>query len=186
MTLINPNNGKPLKHYAQNEASKDRYIVISLQNEDDPNKCSVIKYDSLDSNLRAELIAAVNSDEFQSVPEIWKLLDKKYFYDYSNKTMLQVLKAMNQIKSVDQNLVKVDLPGDITMTPKEILNSIKEYEARKNNSKFNEKNIDAKDSKISEMEQRITNMENNISSLNNSIADLINAIKQQASVSNKE
>lgn len=194
MTITHPTTGKPLKHYAQNEVTKDRYIVIALQNETDPNTCSVVKYDALDANLRSELINAVNSDEFQSVPEIWKLLDKKYFYDYPHQTMLHILKALHQIKSVEQNLVKIELPGDITMTPKEILDSIKVYEEKKNQKVFNlnEDKIDntqvklENNEKIDALESRLGKLENDISSINTSISDLIKVVKQQVSLSNKE
>lgn len=194
MTITHPTTGKPLKHYAQNEVTKDRYIVIALQNETDPNTCSVVKYDALDANLRSELINAVNSDEFQSVPEIWKLLDKKYFYDYPHQTMLHILKALHQIKSVEQNLVKIELPGDITMTPKEILDSIKAYEEKKNQKVFNlnEDKIDntqvklENNEKIDALESRLGKLENDISSINTSISDLIKVVKQQVSLSNKE
>lgn len=194
MTITHPTTGKPLKHYAQNEVTKDRYIVIALQNETDPNTCSVVKYDALDANLRSELINAVNSDEFQSVPEIWKLLDKKYFYDYPHQTMLHILKALHQIKSVEQNLVKIELPGDITMTPKEILDSIKAYEEKKNQKVFNlnEDKIDntqvkiENNEKINALESRLGKLENDISSINTSISDLIKVVKQQVSLSNKE
>ena len=194
MTITHPTTGKPLKHYAQNEVTKDRYIVIALQNETDPNTCSVVKYDALDANLRSELINAVNSDEFQSVPEIWKLLDKKYFYDYPHQTMLHILKALHQIKSVEQNLVKIELLGDITMTPKEILDSIKVYEEKKNQKVFNlnEDKIDntqvklENNEKIDALESRLGKLENDISSINTSISDLIKVVKQQVSLSNKE
>lgn len=195
MTVTNYQNGKPLKHYAQNADTKERYIVIALQNETDPNYCSVVTYDALDSNLRAELLAAVNSDEFQSVPEIWKLLDKKYFFDYPQQTMLNVLKSLRQIKNVEQNLVKVELPGDVTMTPKEIINAMKTYEEEKNKNRFNYREIDVKASqavaennnKINDLESRLGKLENDISTINSNISDLISVVKQQVALnSNKE
>lgn len=192
MTITNPTTGKPMKHYAQDEITKDRYIIIALQNDTNPDECSVVKYDALDANMRAELLSAVNSDEFQKVPEIWKLLDKKYFYDYPKQTMLTVLRALKQIKVVKQNQVRIELPGDITMTPKEIIDSINAYEAEKSgkgakfsvnastqpsvsaNSETSETNT-----KISDMEARMTNLEDKVSSINTSINELINVMKQQ-------
>nr|DAV04698.1 MAG TPA: hypothetical protein [Caudoviricetes sp.] len=186
MTITNPDTGKPLKHYAQDEITKDRYIIIALQNETNPDECSVVKYDALDANMRAELLNAVNSDEFQKVPEIWKLLDKKYFYDYPKQTMLAVLRGLKQIKVVKQNQVRIELPGDITMTPKEIVNAIKQYESEKGKvlTKFRDtetpKVEEAKLAQMSDIEKRVDNLETKFDTLNNSITDLITAIKQQA------
>lgn len=190
MTITNPTTGKPMKHYGQDEITKDRYIIIALQNDTNPDECSVVRYDALDSNMRAELLSAVNSDEFQKVPEIWKLLDKKYFYDYPKQTMLQVLRALKQIKVVKQNQVRIELPGDITMTPKEIVDSINQYEAEKmgKGKKFHVENTPSpivsetvtNDGKMNEMESRMNNLEDKVSSLSSSINDLINVIKQQA------
>lgn len=196
MTTPHPVTGKPLKHYAQDEVTKDRYIIIALQNDTDPDTCSVVKYDMLDSNMRAELVAAVNSEEFQKVPEIWKLLDKKYFYDYPNQTMLTVLRALHQIKVVKQERVLIDLPGDMTMTPKQMLDAINQYEAQKGGTKTSRFSVDASatetkpsattaetDAKFAEIDSRFSKLESTVSSLNSSIADLVNVIKQQ--VSNK-
>lgn len=185
MTITNPDTGRPLKHYAQDEITKDRYIIIALQNETNPDDCSVVKYDALDANMRAELLSAVNSDEFQKVPEIWKLLDKKYFYDYPKQTMLAVLRGLKQIKVVPQSQVRIELPGDTTMTPKEIVNAIKQYEAEK--GKVLTKYRDAEPAtsntttpQMADIEKRVDNLESKFDTLNNSITDLINAIKQQA------
>lgn len=195
MTITNPTTGKPMKHYGQDEITKDRYVIIALQNDTNPDECSVVKYDALDANMRAELLSAVNSDEFQKVPEIWKLLDKKYFYDYPKQTMLHVLRALKQIKVVKQNQVRIELPGDITMTPKEIVDSINQYEAEKagRGSKFNADadtqslsspttnfSIPTVDNgKMTEMESRMSNLEDKVSSINSSINELINVMKQQ-------
>lgn len=193
MTVPHPVTGKPLKHYAQDDVTKDRYIIIALQNDTDPDTCSVVKYDMLDTNMRAELIAAVNSEEFQKVPEIWKLLDKKYFYDYPNQTMLTVLRALKQIKVVKQDRVMIDLPGDMTMTPKQMIDAINQYEAQKGGVKTSRFSVEepakattvntTNDSRFSEIDNRINKLETTVNSLNSSIADLVSVIKQQ--VSNK-
>jgi hypothetical protein len=184
--------GKFLKHYAQDEVSKERYVVIALQNDTNPDTCSVVAYDLLDADMRSELINTVNSDECQHVPEIWKVLDKKFFYSYPKSTMLQVLRALRQIRVVDEKRVKVELPGDITMTPKEIVNAINEYEEKKTakvGSKFHATDDTVKapiqtdtvvsndDTKIKEMESRMLSMEDKINSISSSISDLVSALK---------
>lgn len=193
---LNDLTGKPLKHYAQDEVSKDRYVVIALQNDTDPNTCSVVAYDALDADLRSELIAVVNSDECQRVPEIWKILDKKFFYSYPKQTMLQVLRALRQIKVVDESRVKIELPGDITMTPKQIIDAINQYEAEKSHktaTKFHvsESGVktpinESQDLRINEIETRMSTVEDKLNTINNSIADLVAALKSSAMVSKTE
>lgn len=191
---LNDLTGKPLKHYAQDEVSKERYVVIALQNDTDPDTCSVIAYDYLDADLRSELISVVNSDECQRIPEIWKVLDKKFFYSYPKQTMLQVLRALRQIKVVDEQRVKIELPGDMTMTPKQIIDAMQKYESEKSSKAFSKFKVDENGDKvplvesmdnnrISEIENRMTNLEDKLSTINNSIADLVNALKASASVS---
>lgn len=190
---INSLTGKPLKHYAQDEITKERYVVIALQNDTDPNTCSVVAYDNLDSDLRSELLNAVNSDECQHVPEIWKILDRKFFMSYPNQTMLAVLRALRQIRVVDESRVRIELPGDITMTPKEILDAINQYEAEKNNkqaTKFHvsedglktpiNSNIIADNEKMKEMENRINSVEDKLNAINSNISELVKALKQTA------
>lgn len=180
--------GKPLKHYGQDEVSKERYVVIALQNDTDPDTCSVIAYDRLDSDLRSELLAVVNSDECQKVPEIWKILDKKFFYSYPKQTMLQVLRALRQIQVIDQSRVRIEITPDMTMTPKEIVDAINLYEAEKSQKtaqKFHVSNEgvktplaeNANNEEIESMKTRITNMETQINTLNSNISDLISALK---------
>lgn len=194
---LNDLTGKPLKHYAQDEVSKERYVVIALQNDTDPDTCSVIAYDYLDADLRSELISVVNSDECQRIPEIWKVLDKKFFYSYPKQTMLQVLRALRQIKVVEENRVKIELPGDMTMTPKEIVEAMQKYEAEKASKSFSKFKVDEdgvkvplvesmNDSRINDIESRMTNLEDKLSNINNSIADLVNALKASATAKDGE
>ena len=194
---LNDLTGKPLKHYAQDEVSKERYVVIALQNDTDPNTCSVVAYDALDADLRSELIAVVNSDECQRVPEIWKILDKKFFYSYPKQTMLKVLRALKQIRVVDESRVKIELPGDITMTPKQIIDAINQYESEKSKStatKFHVSDEGVRtpitdtvtDSRIDEIETRMTTVEDKLNTINNNIADLVAALKSSAMVSKIE
>lgn len=125
--VINPDTGKPMKHYAQDLVTRARYIVIALQNDNDPDTCSVIDIDALDADLRAELVAFVNSDACQRVPEIWKLLDTKYFMSYSSATMLKVLKSLRQIKVVKSAQVGIQLPDGQVKNPKEVIAALNEY-----------------------------------------------------------
>lgn len=181
--------GKQLKHYAQDEVSKERYVVIALQNDTNPDTCSVIPYDRLDSDLRSELLAVVNSDECQHVPEIWKILDKKFFYSYPKQTMLQVLRALRQIQVVDQSRVKIEITPDVSMTPKEIVDAINIYEAEKSQKTSQKYHVSdegvraaivenaAQTEEIETMKTRITNMETQINQLSSNISDLISALK---------
>jgi hypothetical protein len=181
--------GKQLKHYGQDEVSKERYVVIALQNDTNPDTCSVIPYDRLDSDLRSELLAVVNSDECQHVPEIWKILDKKFFYSYPKQTMLAVLRALRQIQVVDQARVKIEITPDVSMTPKEIVNAINTYEAEKSQRTAQKFHVSddgvrtaivenaAQNEEIESMKTRITNMETQINTLSSNISDLISALK---------
>ena len=63
MVGITDENGKLLKHYAQDTVTRKRYILIALENQTDPNTCSVVDMDALEQNVRAELVALVNSPE---------------------------------------------------------------------------------------------------------------------------
>ena len=67
MVGITDENGRVLKHYAQDTVNRKRYVIIALENQTDPNTCSVIDIDALEPDIRAELVALVNSSECQSV-----------------------------------------------------------------------------------------------------------------------
>lgn len=184
---LNDLTGKQLKHYGQNELTKERYIVIALQNDTDPDTCSVIPYDRLDSDLRSELVAVVNSDECQRVPEIWKILDTKFFYSYPKQTMLKVLQALRQIQVVDQSQVKIEITPDVTMTPKEIVNAINQYEAEKTHKTAQKFHIsddgvktvvnDEKDKEIESLKSELNGVKDQISLLSSSMSELIAALK---------
>lgn len=184
---VNELTGKQLKHYAQDEQTKERYVVIALQNDTDPNTCSVIPYDRLDSDLRSELLSVVNSDECQRVPEIWKILDTKFFYSYPKQTMLQVLRALRQIKIVNSDQVRVEITPDQTMTPKEIVDAINLYNKQKeSHTKFSPEATareavienSVQNEEIETLKSRMNNMEAQISNLSSNISELISAIKQ--------
>ena len=192
---VNDLTGKPLKHYGQDEVSKERYVVIALQNDTDPNTCSVIPYDRLDSDLRSELLAVVNSDECQRVPEIWKILDKKFFYSYPKQTMLQVLRALRQIQVVDESRVRIEITPDMTMTPKEIVNAINIYEAEKSQKTAQKYQVadngiktpineSANNEELETMKTRIANMETQINTISSNVSELISALK--SSMAKKE
>jgi beta-mannanase len=110
--------------------------------------------------------------------------------------MLQVLRALRQIKVVDESRVKIELPGDITMTPKQIIDAINQYEAEKSHktaTKFHvsESGVktpinEAQDTRINEIETRMTTVEDKLNTINNNIADLVAALKSSAMVSKTE
>jgi len=179
--------GKPLKHYAQDTITRQRYVIIALQNDTDPDTCSVVDIDALDADTRAELLNLVNSDECQRQPEIWKILDSKYFMSYPKATMLNVLKRMKQIRVVKSNQVAVQIIGDQTMTPKEIVESINEYKKKSSpTTKFSlsdEKAIEVENknaNEIAEVKSEIANINTQISALTSSITDLIKALKPES------
>ena len=188
MSGLNSLSGKPLKHYAQDTITRQRYVLIALQNDTDPDTCSVVDIDALDADTRAELLNLVNSDECQRQPEIWKILDKKYFMSYPKATMLNVLQRMKQIKVVKSNQVAVQIVGDQTMTPKQIVDSINEYKSKTTTqgvSKFsmNEQAVVDVENKnateIAEVKNEIANINTQIGALTSSIADLIKALKSE-------
>ena len=188
MSGLNSLSGKPLKHYAQDTITRQRYVLIALQNDTDPDTCSVVDIDALDADTRAELLNLVNSDECQRQPEIWKILDKKYFMSYPKATMLNVLQRMKQIKVVKSNQVAVQIVGDQTMTPKQIVDSINEYKSKTTTqgvSKFsmNEQAVVDVENKnateIAEVKNEIASINTQIGALTSSIADLIKALKSE-------
>lgn len=190
MVGITDVNGKVLKHYAQDTINRKRYIIIALENQTDPNTCSVVDIDALDPDIRAELVALVNSSECQSVEEVWSVLDRKYFLDYPNATMLKVLKAMHQILVVDSNQVAVQLPGEQIMTPKEVANAIKEYKNKRNgisqpvyNPQMDEKNVQPLIEKVGEKEpnKEMVELKDGIKELNDKMNSLVDVLSNLAS-----
>ena len=188
MSGLNSLSGKPLKHYAQDTITRQRYVLIALQNDTDPDTCSVVDIDALDADTRAELLYLVKSDECQRQPEICKILYKKYFMSYPKATMLNVLQRMKQIKVVKSNQVAVQIVGDQTMTPKQIVDSINEYKSKTTTqgvSKFsmNEQAVVDVENKnateIAEVKNEIANINTQIGALTSSIADLIKALKSE-------
>lgn len=182
-------NGKVLKHYAQDTINYKRYIIIALQNETDPDTCSVVDIDDLESNIRSELVALVNSQEGQFVEELWSLLDRKYFLDYPQATMLKILKAMRKILVVDSKQVAVQVPGDKIMTPKDVAEGIKLYKAKKNSFDnvqhgFNP-DSDAKPliEKVGEKEpnKEVEELKSEMKTLNDKVDSLVDVLSKLAS-----
>jgi hypothetical protein len=187
MVGITDENGKLLKHYAQDTVTRKRYILIALENQTDPNTCSVVDMDALEQNVRAELISLVNSPECQMKEEIWQVLDKKYFLDYPQATMLKVLKAMHQIQVVDSKQVAVSLPGEQIMTPKELANAIREYKKSKGGS-VQQSFVpdDGKEVLIEKVGEKEPNkdmeeVKESIKSLSNTVASLADIVAKLAS-----
>lgn len=183
--VIDYDTGKSLKHYAQDAVSRARYIIIALQNETDPDTCSVVDIDALDSELRSELVNFVNSAECQKIPEIWKVLDTKCFMNYPKASMLKVLKALKQIKIVKSAQVIVQCPDDVVRTPKDIIEGLKVYYSQKQNKSFNldkseeeNKQVIEQTQEINELKNEINSIKDNISVLTSSISDLVKALSE--------
>ena len=197
--IINPETGKPLRHYAQDLVTRARYIIISLQNDTDKDTCSVVDIDALDSDTRAELVNLVNSEECQHQPEIWKVLDRKYFMNYPKQTMLKVLRGLKQIRIVKSAQVAIQCPDDVVRTPKDIIEGLNVYYATKaNQGKIGMSNpymptemmqtapvqalptaIDnqpANDSEIKEIKEEMTQIKETVGALTTSISELVKAL----------
>lgn len=199
--IINPETGKPLRHYAQDLVTRARYIIISLQNDTDKDTCSVVDIDALDSDTRAELVNLVNSEECQHQPEIWKVLDRKYFMNYPKQTMLKVLRGLKQIRIVKSAQVAIQCPDDVVRTPKDIIEDLNVYYATKaNQGKIGMSNpymptemmqtapvqalptaIDnqpANDSEIKEIKEEMTQIKETVGALTTSISELVKALSE--------
>lgn len=177
--------GKPLKHYATDEVTKARYVMLALENDTDKNTCSVVDIDALDPDLRSELCSIIDSDECQRVVDPWKVLDRKFFMSYPKQTVLAVLRAMRKIKVVDSNQVLIQLPNDATQTAKEVANAIREYNmAKKSHTSLSDfMNEAEKNEEIKEVENKnaeeIKELKEQVSTLSSSIAELITMMKKQ-------
>ena len=199
--IINPETGKPLRHYAQDLVTRARYIIISLQNDTDKDTCSVVDIDALDSDTRAELVNLVNSEECQHQPEIWKVLDRKYFMNYPKQTMLKVLRGLKQIRIVKSAQVAIQCPDDVVRTPKDIIEGLNVYYATKaNQEKIGMSNpymptemmqtapvqalptaIDnqpVNDSEIKEIKEEMTQIKETVGALTTSISELVKALSE--------
>lgn len=199
--IINPETGKPLRHYAQDLVTRARYIIISLQNDTDKDTCSVVDIDALDSDTRAELVNLVNSEECQHQPEIWKVLDRRYFMNYPKQTMLKVLRGLKQIRIVKSAQVAIQCPDDVVRTPKDIIEGLNVYYATKaNQGKIGMSNpymptemmqtapvqalptaIDnqpANDSEIKEIKEEMTQIKETVGALTTSISELVKALSE--------
>lgn len=187
MVGITDENGKVLKHYAQDTISRKRYVVIALENQTDPNTCSVVDIDALEPSIRAELVALVNSSECQREKEIWQVLDRKYFLDYPQGTMLKVLKAMKQILVVNSDQVAIQLPGEQTMTPKQVSDAIKEFERKRSgNTVASSFNPEVQEKPVvqpavkEEPSKEVSELKEGIESLNTKMDSLVNVLSSLA------
>lgn len=134
--------GKPLKHFAQNNKTNARYVMLCYANDTDPNTCSVVDIDKLDPDMRAELDNLIRSEECQMVLDTWKVLDKKFFMSYPKATVLKVLQSIRKIEVVKSEDVSVSCLQNQVRTPKQIVDEIKAYEASKGKKTFNPTGIE--------------------------------------------
>ena len=178
---INSIMGKPLKHYATDKATHARYFMLALENDTDKNTCSVIDMDAMNSELRAELTEIINSDECQRVIDPWRILDTKFFMDYPKQTVLAVLRAKRLIKVLNSDQVLIQLPNDQTMTPKEVMNGIREYKNKQKqpeNTVVVQEVVSEETKKLEEQNAAdIKDLKEQVSSLASSINTLVEALK---------
>ena len=186
MTVMSDITGKPLKHYAVNRDTGARYFMIAYENDTNKDTCSVIDMDMLSSELRAELTDAINSDECQSQLNPYKVLDRKFFYEYPKDSILQVLRKLKLIQVLDSEKVMVQLPNDVQWTPKEIMDGVRTYENKVNSTlKGKDKLLAEKDVELNETKkiesknaEDIKDLKEDIASLKDSIKDLISIVKE--------
>ena len=175
--------GKPLKHYATDKNTHARYFMLALENDTDKNTCSVVDMDAMNTEMRAELTETINSDECQRVIDPWKVLDTKFFMDYPKQTMLAVLRAMRLIKVVDSDNVLIQLPGDQVQTPKQVMEGIREYNAKRKNSANQvamvTENVEETKKLEEQNAQDIKDLKEEVSSLASSVSALVEALKSK-------
>ena len=181
--------GVPLKHYAQDKKTNARYVVICYANETDPDTCSVVDIDELDSDMRAELTNFINGDECQKVLDTWTVLNKKFFMNYPKATVLKVLQSLRKIKVVPSDRVTVFCKNNLTCTPKEVVAFVKLYEKKEKpetlssvlnptekvettESKSVEENPSASSDDIKEIKE-------SLATLTSAISSLVSALKPQ-------
>ena len=173
--------GKPLKHYATDKNTHARYFMLALENDTDKNTCSVVDMDAMNTEMRAELTETINSDECQRVIDPWKVLDTKFFMDYPKQTMLAVLRAMRLIKVVDSDNVLIQLPGDQVQTPKQVMEGIREYNAKRKQSSAQVAMATEKVEETQKLEEQnardIKELKEELSSLTSSVSALVEALK---------
>lgn len=180
---INNIMGKPLKHYATDKNTHARYVMLALENDTDKNTCSVVDIDTLDSDMRSELTAIIDSDECQRVIDTWKVLDKKFFMNYPKQTVLAVLRALRKIKVIDSDQVLIHLPNDVTQTPKEVMNAIREYNGSKSKNVTQTLLDESTISDVKEVENKnseeIKELKEQVSTLSSSVMELVAMMKEQ-------
>ena len=180
--------GKPLKHYAVDKNTRARYFILALENETDPETCSVIEMDKMESELRAELKEIVDSDDCQREVDIWRLLDTKFFMNYPKQTILSVLRALKVIKVLNTEEVLVILPNDTQMTAKEVMTGIREYREKQKQKRlgyiadtehsFQPKPEDNKEFEtVKEEVNNLKEVVSNMASVVSSLKDLISEMK---------
>ena len=178
--------GKPLKHYAVDKNTRARYFILALENETDPETCSVIEMDKMESELRAELKEIVDSDDCQREVDIWRLLDTKFFMNYPKQTILSVLRALKVIKNVSTEEVLVILPNDTQMTAKEVMSGIREYREKQKQKrlgyisdtennlqpKLDNKELESVKEEVNNLKEVVSNMATVVSSLKDLISEM--------------
>ena len=177
--------GKPLKHYAVNKDGRTRYFILALENETNPDECSVIEMDKLDPELRSELKDIVDSDDCQREVDIWRLLDTKFFMNYPKQTILSVLRALKVIKVLNSDDVMVLLPNDTQMTAKEVMAGIREYREKQKQkrlgyiSETHEQSVSkANNDDVEKVKSDIATLTESIKNINDTLATLTTIISE--------
>lgn len=176
--------GKPLKHYAIDKDGKTRYFILTLENETNPNECSVIEMDKLDSELRSELREIIDSDDCQREVDTWRLLDTKFFMNYPKQTILSVLRALKVIKVLSTEDVMIMLPNDVQKSAKEVMENIREYREKQKQkrlgyvSETQTQPVFEKTNEIENIKKDVLSLSEQISSTNEVLATLVNMVKE--------
>lgn len=178
--------GKPLKHYAVDKDGRTRYFILALENETNPNECSVIEMDKMDSELRAELKDIIDSDDCQREVDIWRLLDTKFFMNYPKQTILSALRALKVIKTMSSDDVMVLLPNNTQQSAREVMSGIREYREKQRQkrlgyisetqSEVQTKDQPQKNEELEKVKEDVSKLTENMQQLNSSLEQLTSLI----------
>ena len=116
--------------------------------------------------------------------------------DYPKATMLKVLKAMRKILVIKSDQVAVQLPGEQTMTPKQVHDAINAYKSQKKevvHQTFNpveteevaeiksvvQDSVKTESSDLSELKEGISSLDKKMGALLDSLSALTGALVDQ-------
>lgn len=166
--------GKPMKHYGVDKNTHARYFILALESDQDKDLTTVVDMDSLDSDMRAELDEFIKSDECQRTQNPWKLMESKFFLTNGTYSMMDVLRKLRKVRMVSNEEVLVLLPDNKTMSAKDVLAGIREYNEKR---KENVKNIGASTELQLETSKSIDDLTERVNKMESSIEQILSLLK---------